>query len=67
MTVVRDFIAVTFCGISGVASILLGMEIGEHKEEQARADASSILKLTFLTGIIQGLVLLVITPLIPPL
>lgn len=67
VTVVRDFISVTGFGISAGASILLGIEIGEHKEDQARGDAASIVKLTFLTGIIQGLVLLAITPLIPPL
>ena len=67
VTVVRDFISVTGFGISAGASILLGIEIGEHREDQARSDASSILKLTFLTGIIQGLVLLAITPVIPSL
>ncbi|MBP5330838.1 MAG: MATE family efflux transporter [Lachnospiraceae bacterium] len=67
VTVVRDFISVTGFGISAGASILLGIEIGEHREEQARSDASSILKLTFLTGIVQGLILLAITPLIPSL
>ncbi|MCR5685108.1 MAG: MATE family efflux transporter [Lachnospiraceae bacterium] len=67
VTVVRDFVSVTGFGISAGASILLGIEIGEHKEEQARSDAASILKLTFLVGILQGLVLLVITPFIPPL
>ena len=67
VTVVRDFISVTGFGISAGASILLGIEVGEHKEEQARADASSIVRLTFLIGIIQGLLLLGITPFIPPL
>ncbi len=65
VTVVRDFVSVTGFGISAGASILLGIEIGEHREEQARADAAGIMRITLIVGIIQGAVLLVFSPIIP--
>ena len=65
VTVARDLVSVTGFGISAAASIMLGKEIGENKLEEARYDASSILKTSFLASVIQGIILLALTPFIP--
>lgn len=65
VTVARDLISVTGFGISAAASIMLGKEIGENKLEEARSDASSILKVAFVASVIQGVILLALTPIIP--
>lgn len=64
---VRDLITVVGFGIAAAASIMLGKEIGENRLDQAKKDASSIVRVTVFSGIISGLVLLIISPLIPGL
>ncbi len=65
VTVARDLVSVTGFGISAASSIMLGKEIGEGKPAEARKDASSILKVAFLASLLQGLILLIMTPFIP--
>ncbi len=65
VTVARDLVSVTGFGISAAASIMLGKEIGENKLDSAKKDASSILKVAFLASLLQGIILLIATPVIP--
>ena len=67
VTVVRDLATVVGFGISAAASIMLGKEIGENRLEDAEKDAASILKVTVFSGIIAGILLLIINPYIPGL
>ena len=67
VTVVRDLATVVGFGISAAASIMLGKEIGENRLEDAEKDASSILKVTVFSGIIAGILLLIVNPFIPGL
>ena len=65
VTVARDLVSVVGFGISGAASILLGKEIGENRMETAGQDASAILKTALVSGILSGLVLLILSPIVP--
>ena len=67
VTVARDLVSVVGFGIAAAASILLGKEIGENRLETARQDAASILRTAVLSGVLSGLVLLMLSPLIPDL
>jgi putative MATE family efflux protein len=67
VSVARDLVTVVGFGISAAASIMLGKEIGENRLEDARKDASSIMRVTIISGIISGMVLLVISPFVPGL
>ena len=67
VSVARDLVTVVGFGISAAASIMLGKEIGENRLEDAKKDASSILRVTIMSGIVAGLVLLGISPFIPGL
>ena len=62
---VRDLVTVVGFGISAAASIMLGKEIGENRMDEAKKDASSVLRVAILSGVISGLVLLVLSPFIP--
>ncbi len=63
--VVRDLLSVTGFGLSAAAAILLGTELGSGKTELAKKDASSIVRLTFLISLVQGVFILLISPLVP--
>ncbi|MCR4654976.1 MAG: MATE family efflux transporter [Lachnospiraceae bacterium] len=65
VTVARDLVTTVGFAIASGASILLGKEIGEGNLERARDDASSIMRLSFRVSLIQGLVLLAFSPVIP--
>ena len=67
VSVARDLVTVVGFGISAAASIMLGKEIGEGHLEEARKDASSILRVTIFSGIISGLVLFAMSPFVPGL
>jgi Na+-driven multidrug efflux pump len=67
VSVARDLVTVVGFGISAAASIMLGKEIGENRLEEARKDASSIVRVTIFSGIISGLVLFAASPFIPGL
>ena len=67
VTVVRDLVSTAGFGIAAASSIMLGKEIGFNELDKAKEDAASILKLSFVVGIVQGAVLLIFTPVIPGL
>ncbi len=64
VTVVRNF-GTTLCfGIASGGTILLGNIIGSNKMEEARECASKVMKLTIVSGIVGGLIVLLISPLV---
>ena len=65
VTVARDLISTVGFALAAACSIMLGKEIGEGRAEMARGDASLFMKVTFLTALAQGAVLLVISPFVP--
>lgn len=65
VSVARDLVTTVGFGISAAAAIMLGKEIGEKRLEQAKDDAASILRLSFEVSVIQGIVLLLMSPFIP--
>ncbi len=67
VSVARDLVTVVGFGISAAASIMLGKEIGENRLKDAKKDASSIMCVAIISTIISGLVLLVISPIVPGL
>ena len=67
VTVARDLVTTVGFGISAAAAILLGKEIGSGDLKLARSDASSILKVSFIASVLQGILLLIATPYIPSL
>lgn len=60
--VVRNFGTVLCFGVASAGGILLGQVIGENRLEDARKNASQLMKLTVLTGAIGGLLILIVTP-----
>ncbi len=67
VTVARDLVTTVGFGISAAAAILLGKEIGSGDLKLARSDASSILKVSFIASVLQGIVLFIAMPYIPNL
>ncbi len=64
VTVVRNFGTVFCFGVASAGGILVGNVLGENKIEKARDYTSRVLRMTVITGIIGGLVVLAITPLV---
>lgn len=64
VTVVRTFGTVFCFGVASAGGILVGNVLGENKIEKAKDYASRVMKLTILTGIAGGLVVLAIMPLV---
>lgn len=62
VVVVRNFGTVLCFGVASAGGILLGNVMGEGDMDRARAYASKLVKLTILTGIIGGLLILAATP-----
>ena len=65
VTVARDLVTTVGFGISSASSILLGKEIGSGELKTAKRDAASVLRVALYAGIIGGLVLLAISPIVP--
>ena len=65
VTVARDLVTTVGFGIAAASSIMLGKEIGSGNLSLARRDASSLLRTTVVVGVFEGLILLVISPIIP--
>ena len=65
VNVVRDLLTTVGFGISTAASIMLGKELGEKRPDLAESDAASLLKTTFLCGLISGALILLISPIVP--
>lgn len=62
VTVVRNFGTVLCFGVASAGGILVGNVLGENKIDKARDYASRVLKLTIITGIVGGVVILMVTP-----
>ncbi len=64
VTVVRN-LGTTLCfGVGSGGGILLGQLIGESKMEEADAAAKKVLRLSIITGLIGGVVILIATPIV---
>lgn len=64
VTTVRDLCTILCFGLSAGGSVLLGVQIGEGKLEEVRRNASRLCRVTFLCGIITGLVVIALRPLV---
>ena len=64
VAVVRNFGTVFCFGIASAGGILIGKIIGENKPEEAREGARKMVKLTVISGIIGGLIVLAAMPLV---
>lgn len=62
--VVRNFGTILCFGMASAGGILLGNIIGENKLEEAREGAKKLMKLTVVTGVIGGLIILASMPLV---
>lgn len=62
VVVVRNFGTVLCFGMASAGGILLGNVIGENKLEEAGEDAGKLIKLTIITGVIGGLIILAVMP-----
>ena len=62
VTVVRNFGTILCFGIASAGGILLGKVIGEGRLEDARRNASQLMKLTVVSGALGGLLILAATP-----
>lgn len=63
-TTVRDLCSIVCYGISAGGSVLLGIEIGKKQMEQAKRDAKRLCQVTFFCGVVTGLIILAIRPLV---
>lgn len=64
VVVARNFGTILCFGIASAGTILLGNTLGENKLEKAREDSKCMLKLTVISGLIGGLIILAASPLI---
>lgn len=62
---VRDLLLIVGYAVSSASSILLGKELGSNQISLARSDARSIMSLVIKLSLVQGLLLFLITPLVP--
>lgn len=60
--VVRNFGTILCFGMASAGGILLGQKIGENQLEAAAANAKKLLRLTVITGVVGGLIVLAATP-----
>ena len=65
VSVARELATTAGFGISSGTAILLGKEIGEGFLKRAKEDADACLRTSFQVGLLQGLVILIMTPFIP--
>ncbi len=64
VTTVRDLCSIVMFGIAAGGSVLLGIEIGENRKEDARKDASRLCHVTFIAGVLTGLLILSLKPVV---
>ncbi|MDD6327351.1 MAG: MATE family efflux transporter [Eubacteriales bacterium] len=64
VVVVRNFGTIFCYGIASAGTILLGNVLGEGKLRQAKDDGKRLMKLTVISGILGGLVVLAIIPIV---
>lgn len=63
VVVARNLGTVLCFGIANGGAIYLGKQIGEGKIEEAKEDSKKLLKVTFVSGLVGGLVIFLIRPL----
>lgn len=61
-TVVRTFGTILCFGVGNATGIYLGQLFGQNKMEEAERDAKRLIKLTVITGLIGGVIILIISP-----
>ena len=64
VVVVRNLGTILCFGIASAGGILLGKIIGENKLDEARTGAKKLMKLTVISGIIGGLIVLISMPVV---
>ena len=62
--IMKNLIACVCIGIGGVSGIIVGNELGKGELEKAKYYGDSLCKLSVVGGIISGLILLIISPII---
>lgn len=62
VVVARNFGTILCFGIASAGTILIGNTLGENRLDDARADAHRLMKLTVLSGVIGGLIVLIASP-----
>lgn len=62
VTVVRNFGTILCFGVASAGGILVGNVLGENKIDKAKDYTSRVMKLTVITGIVGGVIILLITP-----
>lgn len=61
---VRNLCSTICFGIASGGTVLLGVRIGQNNMEAAKKDASRLCRITLLTGIVTGLVIICIRPIV---
>lgn len=64
VSTVRNLCSVLCFGIAAGGTVLIGKVIGENRLDDAKRDANRLVKVSVISGIITGLVLLLIKPLV---
>lgn len=62
VSVIRNFGTIFCFGVASAGGILLGKEIGENRLDDARANAKKLMRLTVLSGLLGGLLVLIAIP-----
>ena len=61
---IRNLCTVVCFGISSGGTVLIGKEIGENRLEDAKRDSDRLLKVSLISGVITGLIILLIRPIV---
>lgn len=61
---IRNLCSVVCFGISSGGSVLLGIEMGEGRLDDAKEDAWRVVKVSFWSGVLTGVVILLIKPIV---
>lgn len=61
---VRNLCTVVCYGISSGGTVIIGKEIGENRLEDAKYDSNRLLKIALLSGLLTGIIILVLKPLV---
>lgn len=64
VTTVRDLCTILCYGLSSGGSVVLGIQIGEGKMEETKRNASRLCRVTLLCGILTGVIVIAIRPLV---
>jgi Na+-driven multidrug efflux pump len=61
---IRNLCSVVCFGVSAGGSVLLGIEMGEERLEDAKEDAWRLVKVSFWSGVVTGVIILLIKPIV---